>query len=91
MEEREQAQGGHETQVGGRSVTPAARGQGHAEEPTLCPSSTDWAPLAAVATRGQSSGRQLSEAVLAIRLTSTMNAMAGTSQRGSFLLSSLTR
>ena len=39
-EELELAQGGHETQ----SVTPAARGQRHAAERTLCPSSTDWAP-----------------------------------------------
>ena len=90
MEEQELAQGGHETQVGTR-VTPAARGQGHAAEPTLCPSSTDWAPPATVATRGQSGGGQLSDAALTITLTSTRKAMAGTSQRGFFLLSSWTR
>ena len=91
MGERELAQGRHETQVG-TSVTPAARGRGHVAEPTLCPSSSDWAPPAAVAMKGQSSGEsRVSEAALATRLTSTRNAMAGTSQSCCFLLSSLTR
>lgn len=90
MGERELAQGRHERQVA-TSVTPAARGRGHAAEPTLCPSSTDWAPPAAVATRGQSGESRVREAALATRLTSTRNAMAGTSQSCFFLLSSLTR
>ena len=46
---------------------------------------------AAVATKGQRAGRQHSEAMLAIRLTSNRNARAGRSQRGSCLLRSRRR
>ena len=47
-----------------------------------------WAPSqAAAATGGQGAGRQLSEAALAIGLTSTRNAMAGSSQSEISLLS----
>ena len=46
---------------------------------------------AAAATRGQRGGRQLREAALAIRLTSTRKARKGRSQRGSSLLSGLSR
>lgn len=45
----------------------------------------------AAATRGQRAGRQLSEAALALRLTSTRSARAGRSQRGCSLTSSLSR
>jgi len=55
------------------------------------PAAQGASPTAAAATRQQSGGRQLSEAALAVMLTSTRNAMAETSQRGFFLLSRSTR
>lgn len=56
-----------------------------------CPSSTGQPLPTAVATRGWSGERQLRPAPLAIGLTSTRKAMAGTFQRGSLLLSHVSR
>ena len=89
MEEQELAQGGHKHRWGqGSPQQQGARAHSRAHP---LPQLHGLGSPAAASSRGQSGGGQLSDAALTITLTSTRKAMAGTSQRGFFLLSSWTR